>query len=328
LRRVSRRSGNSLVPIHRLSQRTRLEHLFIVDQLPFDKPGRFWRGNLHTHSTRSDGARSAGEVVQTYKSEGYDFLALTDHFMERFDYPIVDTRHFRDHSFTTLIGAELHAPSLAHGEPWHLLAVGLPFDFPPPAPDERGPQLAARAIAAGAFLTIAHPAWYSLTLADARTIEKAHAVEIYNHTAHHHNDRGDGGQLVDQLLMSGVRVNIVATDDAHMSTRPDTFGGWVYVKSERLDPDDLLQALKNGHFYASQGPLIEDVTLTDGTLHVTCTSASIIHLTGPGSRSRHARGENRTTAEFPLEPFMGSYCRLTVIDASGRKAWTNPIWLD
>jgi hypothetical protein len=23
--------------------------------LPFDKPGRFYRGNLHTHSTRSDG---------------------------------------------------------------------------------------------------------------------------------------------------------------------------------------------------------------------------------------------------------------------------------
>ena len=27
--------------------------------LPFDKPGRFWKGNLHTHSTLSDGALDA-----------------------------------------------------------------------------------------------------------------------------------------------------------------------------------------------------------------------------------------------------------------------------
>ena len=59
---------------------------------PFSSPGRFWRGNLHTHSTRSDGHIGPEEVCAFYRAHGYDFLALTDHFLERYEYPITDTR--------------------------------------------------------------------------------------------------------------------------------------------------------------------------------------------------------------------------------------------
>ncbi|MEM0945003.1 MAG: phosphotransferase, partial [Pseudomonadota bacterium] len=40
----------------------------------FTKPGRFWRGNLHTHSDRSDGVHPASEVCRRYAEAGYDFL--------------------------------------------------------------------------------------------------------------------------------------------------------------------------------------------------------------------------------------------------------------
>lgn len=299
-----------------------------MQQLPFDKPGRFWRGNLHSHSTRSDGGLPVEDLIAAYRAQGYDFLSVTDHFMERFGFPIVDTRSFRDDGFTTLIGAELHAPSLAHGDPWHLVATGLPLDFQPPSPGEAGPQLAARAIAAGAFLTIAHPSWYCLSLADALTIEGAHAVEIYNHTAHSYNDRGDGSQMIDQLLMSGRRVTAVAADDTHMTTRPDAFGGWIHVKAESLDPDALLRALKAGHFYASQGPVLHHAEIADGLLELSHSPARAVFLTGPGFIARSVRGESLTATSFPLEPFEGSYCRVTIVDDHGRRAWTNPIWLD
>ena len=128
--------------------------------LPFAQPGRFFRGNLHTHSTRSDGRREPEAVAAAYRERGYDFLALTDHFMERFGYAVTDTRSLRSADFTTLLGAELHAPSLANGALWHLVAVGLPLDFAPTHSDESGPELAHRAAEAGAFLGIAHPAWY------------------------------------------------------------------------------------------------------------------------------------------------------------------------
>ncbi|MDD4519176.1 MAG: hypothetical protein PHH90_11890, partial [Limnochordia bacterium] len=49
----------------------------------FEHPDWF-RGNIHCHSTRSDGAKEPEEVFAWYQQEGYDFIALTDH--ERF-YP-------------------------------------------------------------------------------------------------------------------------------------------------------------------------------------------------------------------------------------------------
>ena len=80
---------------------------------PFDKPGHFWRGNIHTHSTRSDGKLTPREVIAAYRAHGYDFLAITDHFMARFNWPVIDTSAFRDETFTTLFGAELHAGETA-----------------------------------------------------------------------------------------------------------------------------------------------------------------------------------------------------------------------
>ena len=37
------------------------------------------RGNLHAHTTFSDGVRSPQALVDEYESRGYDFLAITDH---------------------------------------------------------------------------------------------------------------------------------------------------------------------------------------------------------------------------------------------------------
>ena len=37
------------------------------------------RGNLHAHTTFSDGVRSPAALVAEYESRGYDFLAITDH---------------------------------------------------------------------------------------------------------------------------------------------------------------------------------------------------------------------------------------------------------
>lgn len=300
----------------------------MVKSLPFGRPGRFYRGNLHTHSTRSDGKREVADVVGLYKTQGYDFLALTDHFLERYSFPITDTRAFQSSTFTTLIGAEIHAPRTEVGEIWHMVAVGLPLDFAPTTPDETGPTLAARAVAAGAFVGIAHPAWYNLSLADAQSIEVAHAVEVYNETCAQENDRGDSWHLTDQLLVGGRRLLAYAADDAHFNTRPDYCAAWVQVKAETLTPSALLAALKAGHFYSSQGPSIHHLAIDDDRLQIACSPARAVIVSGPRAASRSIRDLAIVEAELPIDRFAGGYCRVTVIDTAGRRAWTNPIWLD
>lgn len=305
---------------------------------PFSTPGRFWRGNLHTHSFASDGAMSPEQVVEAYKRAGYDFLQISDHFIERYQFPMTDTRAFRSNNFTTLIGAELHAMGTEVGELWHILAAGLPLDFPAPTPTETGPELAARARAAGAFVAIAHPAWSQLRIGDGRALQAAHAVEIYNHGCAVETDRGDGFYLLDELVNEGRRLTAIATDDAHFKHGDyDAFGGFVEVKAESLDPEALLEALKAGQFYASQGPRILDVDVSRDEVRVDCSPAHSISLLTGTSRALSRIGKNITTATFEVanvertawvNPGATKWFRIVVIDHAGKRAWTNPIWLD
>lgn len=299
----------------------------------FTAPGTFWRGNLHTHSDLSDGALSVQEVCRRYKAEGYDFISLTDHFVGPYNYPIADTVPFRDDSFTTILGAELHSGAMENGELWHILCVGLPADFAPsnspghaPVPDqETGPEIAARARQAGAFVAIAHPQWSGMTMADARSITSAHAVEIYNHGCAVECDRPDGTFHADMLLSEGRDVTLIATDDAHFHA-PDHFGGWVMVKAGANDPELLLAALKRGDFYASQGPELRGVTVTDDEVIVICSAASVVVVQGCGSVAPAIFGQSMTRAVMPRQRLRNSpWIRVTVIDAAGKRAWSNPI---
>lgn len=294
----------------------------------FARPGRFFKGNLHTHSTASDAAHDPATVVELYRNAGYDFLAITDHFLAKYGFPIVDTRLFRTNLFTTLLGAEVHAPATSSGELWHILAVGLPIDFAPTAPDETGPELAARCAAAGAFVAIAHPEWYALTLADAETIPDAHAVEIYNHTSEVRTGRGGGAALIDQMLASGRRPLIIATDDAHFRA-DDAFGAFVMVKAEANEPEGLLAALKDGAFYASQGPRIDDVAFEGSRVRVRCSPAKAVLALGLAPAATQVFGDGLTEATLDLAGLekRGGFVRLVVVGEDGTKAWTNPIAL-
>ena len=302
----------------------------------FAAPGQFYRGNLHTHSTNSDGTYSPEETCERYAREGYDFICISDHYVGLYNYPITDTRDCRTADFTTILGAEVHTGQLENGEIWHILSVGLPLDFRPPnmpnfdgaQSDETMPDLAQRCAEAGAFVAIAHPQWYNLTLDEARSIGAAHAVEIYNHGCEVECDRGDGAAIWDLLLSEGRMLSGCATDDAHFRG-PDAFGGWVMVKAESRDPDALLAALKRGDYYSSQGPRLHDIWIAEKRVHIRCSPVSRIMVLGAGAASKQAFGPEISEASFPLARFKsGGWLRVVVADRFGRRAWSNPIWLD
>ncbi|MEO0751343.1 MAG: CehA/McbA family metallohydrolase [Pseudomonadota bacterium] len=304
-----------------------------MSSLAFERPGRFWRGNLHTHSDLSDGVLTPQEVCRRYRAEGYDFISLTDHMIGHYGYPIADTRAFQGDGFMTIPGAELHSGAMQNGELWHILAVGLPYDFEPAhAPDfsaredqESGAALAARAREAGAFVAIAHPEWSGLTTADARTIEAAHAVEVYNHGCAMGCDRPHGFYTLDQLLSEGRELTLCATDDAHFS-EPDHFGGWVMVKAEENDPEALVAALKDGAYYASTGPEIHGVHWEEDAVVVESTAATAVIVQGHGSAARAEHGLSMTCTRVAYDRVGRSpWMRVTVVDAAGRRAWSQPV---
>lgn len=296
----------------------------------FAAPGSFYKGNLHTHSTRSDGKAAPEEVCRRYRERGYDFLCLSDHFLDVYEFPITDTTGFRTDGFTTILGAELHAFATGSGELWHILAVGLPTDFADTGAQEIGTELADRAFEAGAFVAIAHPEWYGLTLEDAQSIKRAHAVEVYNHTSQVHCGRGGGAYFLDQLLVAGRKINALACDDAHWNIpgdeMRDAFGGWVMVKAEANEPNALVAALKAGHYYSTQGPSIMAMTREGNELVVETSPSQQIVLAGAHTLSVYVSGTGMTSARLSLDRFAGQWGRLMVLDADGRTAWSNPMW--
>ena len=60
--------------------------------------GRWYKGNLHMHTTISDGVLTPEEAVERYRRAGYDFIALTDHRQEN--------PEWQDDDFLVLTGAE------------------------------------------------------------------------------------------------------------------------------------------------------------------------------------------------------------------------------
>lgn len=299
----------------------------IETQLPFAAPGRFWRGNMHMHSTGSDGAHPAAEACAAYAREGYDFVAMTDHFLPQYGHPVTDTRAFHRDDFVTLAGAELHQGRLGNGELWHIVAVGLPWDFAAPAAGETAAEICNRAAAAGAFLAFAHPGWFALTPEDVRSLPMVHAVEVYNHGTETGQMRGDGWYLADMVLNEGRRLTAIANDDMHR-LGVGFAGGWTMVKAETLTPAALLAALHAGQFYASQGPMVHDMRVEDDALVIDCSPVVTAALVGSRARRVNAAiTEISSRVTLALAGIEDGYFRVILRDRHGRHAWTNPVWL-
>ena len=303
------------------------------DLLKGGEAGRFFRGNLRCHSSRSDGLVGPEEVVGAYRDAGYDFVCLSDHFEEEYGWRVTDTRALRDQDFTTILGAELSSAPWEERNAYWVTAAGLPPDFGAPPPDDPAEAI-RRAANLGAFVVMLHPGLNNLSPGDAAglpALDAVHAVEVYNHNNAMAAlpDRAEGAYMLDGLLEGGRRVLANAGDDAHFGHPRDRFGGWVEVYCDRLDPDALLGALKAGRYYSTQGPELRGLILEGGRLRVEASEAYAISLTTGGDRwqsGQERTGEPITGAEFDLSPYVGSYCRVTVVEAAGRRAWSNPIW--
>ncbi len=153
-----------------------------------------------------------------------------------------------------------------------------------------------------------------------------HAVEVFDHGCAIGCDRPDGFVTLDLLCSEGRKLNLIATDDAHFS-EPDHFGGWVMVKAAENTPGALLAALKAGDFHSTQGPELRGITVTDKKITIDSSAASSVIVQDKGTAAKAVHGQSLTKAELPLDRFANSdWLRVSLIDRTGKRAWSDPIW--
>ena len=292
--------------------------------VPFGGAGNWFKGQLHVHSTASDGELTPDQVVDWYRARGYHFLALTDHGV------LAEARTVAD-DFITLSGIELDGVDPQRGL-YHLVGLGL--DRPPGVGSRESipVQKAIRRLrAAGGLVLIAHPYWSGQMSKDLLEQHGCCGLEVYNGGCEVDNARGFSTVHWDDLLAVGRRLWGVAVDDAHWRDGDHDAGlGWVWVKAAALTQAAILDALHSGHFYASSGPEIHNLWWEGNHVHVRCSPAVAIDFVGNGPLSRRIvapSGGMLTGARYQVRDGQ-DYVRVACLDHGGHWAWTNPVFLD
>lgn len=220
------------------------------------KGGKWYKGNLHTHTTNSDGRLTPQEAAEAYKAHGYDFLSLTDHW--------VKSEPSEYGGMLLIPGIEydvIHNDSCFH-------VVGHFMNGSPKLDKSNSAQEIIDAVKSfGGTVTLAHPAWSLQKPHEMAALENVDFTEIYNSVSGYpYSPRPYSGTLIDVAAAMGFRATLTAVDDTHYY-EDDAFRGFVYVKADSLTEEAIRAALLKGDVLATEGPFAE-WTVEDGYFKV------------------------------------------------------------
>lgn len=317
----------------------------------FSGLGNWYKGNLHSHTTNSDGAFTPEEAVREFKKHGYSFLCLSDHNIYT-DY----SKKLGNENFLILPGVEAAAvlvneknqcmkvhhmngilgsssmqneavKSYEHMEkvgPW--IYEGL-WDGAKVAAD-MVQELKSR----GCLITYNHPIWSRVDAKEFIDTKGFDILEIFNYNTQNESETGYDTTYWDVMLRSGRQINADASDDNHNAgIFDDAFGGYIVVKAKALTHDDIVESILSGNYYSSSGPEIYSWGIKDGAAYIKCSPSERINFIADGfvgaGTSFVAQTKDALLQEaiFPLTG-NENYIRVECRDLYGKKAWTNPIY--
>lgn len=328
------------------------------------RTGKFYKANMHAHTTCSDGKITPAELKELYKARGYSIVAFTDHEI------MLPHSDLRDENFLPITGIEIAidggkwspfaktyhlnifspepdrcaTKAYFHGEVWGNARnymteeMKIPGQRPRNYSKEFAQWIIDSASEEGCLVSFNHPVWSLQDKDDYSGLRGFFGVEWYN-TGCVKIGYPDSIEPIVELLREGERmVYPLATDDCHNTL--DLFGGWIQVKAKNLEYDTIFEALKKGDFYSSTGPAIKSLYIDGTTLTVKCSAARNICLIADHrfARVHNAEGKLLGGATFDLKQLIANaknapdgrpaWFRIEVTDKTGAKAITRAYFLD
>lgn len=278
---------------------------------PYQGSGRWLRGNLHAHTTRSDGELSPEELVRAYEAAGYDFLAITDHDMLT---PVeeISTR------LILLPGCEVTAGGS------HMVALGVSLE---PIDPFQPRQAVVDAInAQGGIAIPAHPNWERAfshwKQEELASLQGYAGVEVFNGLVRRHPGNPVASERWDLLLSEGRRLWGYGSDDTHQAL--DIAAGWTMVLTQERTKEAILQALRAGSCYASSGVFLHAIEVETDRIRIVARNADRIVFIGP--YGRWLQWSDASTAEYHVRGDEG-YVRVEAYGPHGTTAWTQPFFI-
>ena len=295
----------------------------------------WYKGNLHTHTTKSDGDADPEIVVEWYKKHGYDFLVLSDH----------NHRTILEHEDVDgpmmVPGEEVSARISGGGVPIHLNGIGISRVVEPTDAGGVVQTLQANIDAildAGGIAQLNHPngAW-AFDQEEIVQVQGASLLEVYNGWPGANSEGGPGKhsaeEIWDGVLSAGKVIFGVATDDAHhysdfSHVMANPGRGWVMVEAEELTQDAIIESLQTGRFYFSTGINLARIEMSDNLVSLEIVQdRDYVYQTRFIGRDGVMLSEgDGLEASYDIGGDEG-YVRASVLSSYGTRAWTQPIFI-
>ena len=324
----------------------------------------FYKANLHVHTTVSDGQMTPEEIKRIYREHGYSIVAFTDHeimvpqahltdgeFLAITSTEIsVNERCDCDFNFTKTYHLNIYSPlenkncfsSFDRSKMWlegsmkyitreqEDCSICRTYDI------ENVNRVIQMANDEGCLVSYNHPVWSLQDYSDYIGLRGLWGIELYN-TGCARNGYCDSDKPLDDLLRIGERVLPLATDDAHRIE--DCFGGFVMIRAGELSYDSVFSALRDGDFYASEGPEIYEISIYDGIVSIRTSPVAFASLSTDTrfNYTRRCEEGNMTEVSFDIKWYLErsrdgvnrhQYIRLILMDSSGRHAYSRAYFLD
>lgn len=322
----------------------------------FKNCGNWYKGNLHSHTTISDGMLTPEQNVKLYQDHGYSFLCLSEHdiytdFRKQFNndtfiiLPGIEasailyrekgsSERYRIHHLHGILGTEDMQAGATEGIFTHLQYIPPKKFFGEWTGAQACQEIHDMLRSHGCVTTYNHPIWSRVEEKEFIYTEGLSALEIFNFNTVQESNTGYDVVYWDRMLRMGRKINAFASDDNHNEGLfEDSCGGWICVQASELTHDSIIQNFIDGNYYSSSGPGIYDWGIRDGRAWIDCTEVSRVNFiagniindgtTVLGKSSK----DSLCHAEYQLKGHE-AYIRAEVTDKYGRTAWTNPIYLE
>jgi predicted metal-dependent phosphoesterase TrpH len=201
------------------------------------------KGVLHVHSVFSDGEESLERLVETFKSSGMSFAAVSDHaevFNEdRMNQYVALCESLSSHAFVVIPGLEF----ALHGGAIHILGYGVTTRVR----FKDMEQLVDGIHDAGGIAVLAHPPAGSTNMIGPIK-GKLDGIEVWNcRYDGAHAPRADSFQLLRVLRSVNQKAVAYCGVDLHKIGQARKLV-YVEVESARLERDAVMSALRDGTF--------------------------------------------------------------------------------
>ncbi len=286
---------------------------------------RYYKAQMHCHTTNSDGQYAPLELINKYKNEGYEILMITDHNF------ITNAAQYYIPGVLCIRSEEITFDRHMNG--FFLNNVIVPtsnFSCQDAidAVKSQGGLIQLNHYCAGLFT----PDAWEVSANEILTFNNGPDILEIHNVAQEALQTHDDRTIWDSLLTAGKIVWGGADDDFHPAVLEsiEFNNAWNMILLDTLTPNNVYQALKNGDFYASTGVEIYEYNVTDmGNYKIIeiDSDASKIQFWGPGHTLIYE--VNGGYAQYILQDYACIRAEL-IIDGvlSHQYAWTQPVILD